>query len=271
MDKRLLNYKETLPIDYLDGRYFHLVLRDIPGVIQQPLILRVSHKGASIVSGPRIDPSQGIQYLRLIIEFVENVDAPQDQGRVMTRASSAMQLPTVTSQGKVVSRHSNLLIIDNPRKRIQRFEPLDDNAADGLINQELMRALNPTFAGYDYRELSIHPQKDDLIGLCVAYVIKFAYFHHHEGAVSFEGDYDIAQFGKAIVKQYGVVDDRNKDIEFGYHRYGYGYSPLGGAAPILGGALLGGIVGGAIAGGPGFAAGALTGGLAGGIAAAPYY
>jgi len=241
MDKQLLNYKKH-DIEYLDGRYFNIALRDVPNVIQQPLVIRASPSEISIVGGLALFKVQGIQYMRLIIEFLENVQpvqSPQIQSQLSPRrvqTASSVQIPQIPqmsnmnrssqAQSKVISRHSNLLIIDHIRKRIQRFEPLDNNAYDPFINSKLMKFLEPLYVGYTYNELSIHPQKDDKIGLCVAYVIKYAYFHYHEGSVSFEGNYDIYQFGKAVTKLYGVLDDRNKDIEFGYG-YGYGYNPYG--------------------------------------------
>ena len=308
MDTRLLNYKEISGVDHLDGRYFNIVLARVPGVIPQALTLRVSNNGVSVLGSAQIPRSQQTQYLRLIIEFVENQDnqVQNNQAQVSPRrvvpptpfpspenpqlnAGSPMIPPPIVFSpspspspvlqpsplavrspvdGTVVARHSNLLIIDNARRRIQRFEPLDDNDFDPLINAELMRILALQFPGYEYKELSVHPQKDNSIGLCVGYIIKYVYFHANGEPVSFEGNYDIYRFSKAIVKLYGELDARNADVEFG--RY-YGYNPIGGALPILGGAVAGGLIGSALAGGPGFAAGALTGGLVGGLAASPYY
>ena len=233
MDKQLLNYKKQ-DNEYLDGRYFNIALRDIPNVIQQPLVIRVNSTGAYVVGGLALIKVKGTQYMRIIIEFIENAQL-MSQGQMSPRQTqnnySTIQIPQIPQmsnmsgvpqvEAKIISKHSNLLIIDNINKRIQRFEPLDNNNYSPYINQALMKLLEPAYSGYTYNELSVHPQKDN-IKLCIAYVIKFVYFNHHEGVVSFEGNYDIYQFGKAIVKLYGLLDERNKDVEFGY---GYGYNP----------------------------------------------
>lgn len=278
MEKQLLKYKELAPIEYLDGRYFNLVLRNIPGVVAEPLILRISKTGINIIGGVGFSKNVPVQYLRLIIEFVQepemNVQTsgvpaslsnhpnmqtirltpltppspsppslPASGGQVSPRSGIKSQL-----EGRVLSRHSNLLIIDNNRKTISRFEPIIDNDLDSIINQKLMEVLNPSFASYTYKELDVHPQhRDRNIGLCVAYVIKFVLFHSAEGTVSFEGNYDIHLFADAVKRAHGVLPQGGADIEFGYYRgygYGYPYGPslglgVGLTAGLLGAGLIG--------------------------------
>ena len=293
MEKQLLKYKELAPIEYLDGRYFNLSLRNIPGVVAEPLILRISKSRIAVIGGVGFSKNVPVQYLRLIIEFVQEPEVssgipaslsnhpplqtirlspltpPSPQSSPSLPASGGQMSPRSgvkpQLEGRVLSRHSNLLIIDNNRKTISRFEPVTDNDLDSIINQKLMEVLNPSFASYIYKELDVHPQhRDRNIGLCVAYVIKYVLFHSAEGTVSFEGNYDIHLFADAVKRSYGLLPQAGADIEFGYYR---GYNP---ALPILGAGLIGIGALGLATGSPILGTAGLLGGTAL-LASAPYY
>lgn len=242
MDSRLLEYKRLIKLHYLDGRYFNLVFGNYPGLIRQPLIINQSIKDGIYHTYITEDTSFlsknsniGVQIARIIIE--------------------------VDNNNRLISRHSNGLIINHINKEIFRFDPINSN--NDRINIILMGELAKHYPGYKYEELDTHPQVNLFDGLCVSYVIKFVYFYLLGRPVVFEGDYDIYQFASVIMQLYGPLPKEGADIEFGP----YYHNP---AIPILGGAAIGGLAGGLIAGPPGLVGGALAGGAIGALAATPY-
>ena len=209
MDRALVNYKLLAPKEYLSGSYFNLVFDKEPGLIRQPLVIRISNQNVTVVSKDirfRVDPNIPVYVLRIIIELMG-------------------------SDGKLVSRHSNAIIIDSKERKIVKFEPLA-GVDTSKINQVLLSVLRPSFRGYQFIESSAHPQHiDSPIGLCVAYTIKFVYFCLLKEPIVFEGDYDIHQFSLVIQDLYGMIED--DDIEFGG---GFG------AGALLGGLALGTLI-----------------------------
>lgn len=203
MEYNLANYKNWVPREYLSGSYFNRVFEKEPGLIREPLILRVNGNSVGVHNADirfRRDAGIPVYLLRVIIEVV-------------------------TSNGKVGSRHSNVVIIDNQKNEIIRFEPLA-GVDSSAVNDTLVRVLKPLFKGYKYQESIAHPQRlDSSRGLCVAYSIYFAYFYLLGGPIVFEGEYNMHRFASALKTIYGdIMDD---DIEYGG---GFGIGLLGGLA-----------------------------------------
>src|SRR5437762_557609 len=164
--ERLLAYKNLAKKEYLDGRYFNLVFKDQPGLVRKPLVIRVTQGETRIVTpdlGFRMDPETEFYIIRVILEVGDN-------------------------EGRTLSRHSNVVIIDNILKRVLRFEPLSGISSPD-VNKVISATLRPFFKGYFYVESSAHPQTLDAAnGLCVAYIIKFTAFYLAREAVVFEGE-----------------------------------------------------------------------------------
>lgn len=204
MEPNLANYKQWLPREYISGSYFNRVFAKEPGLIQKPLILRVEGSSVSVRNSDisfKRDPQIPVHLLRVIIEVIAN--------------------------GKVGSRHSNVIIIDNQKKDIIRFEPLS-GLEGSAVNEAIVKVLGPVFHNYRYYESVAHPQRlDSSRGLCVAYSIYFAYFYLLQEPIVFEGEYNMHRFAMAIKHIYGEIND--SDVEYGPGG-GFGVGLLGGLA-----------------------------------------
>lgn len=224
---KLVDWREYEPTEscYLDGRYFNKVLGDYEGTVLEPLRIALANGGQQYnwaLADIKITNPQLPQLMRLIISTPE-------------------------------TKHSNLLVLDVMNKRLFRFEPYERNKM--LYYNQVNQILAVLFPEYELFELAT-PISEPAVnmdcmksGYCVAYIIKYAL--DYLGGNQYDPS-DIKRFAQAIQSEYGPLDERNPDIE-----YGDG-SPLLGAG--LGG-LVGLGIGGAIAG-PG---GALIGGLGGGV------
>ena len=204
-------------------------------MVTKPLIINIANAKplASNLTDIYLNPIQDVILLRVIIKLINN-------------------------DGSILSRHSNLLIIDNnPRDRtISRFEPLDNNVYDDYINAYLGNEFKSMMPNHRYLELNYHPQPVRNLGLCIAYVLKFAYYYLINQPIVFEGEDDILRFSMYVEQLYKNNLDRLKtrpDIE-------YGNRAIGGA---LFGGLAGGLIGGAVGGPVGAAAGFGLGALGG--------
>ena len=236
IDERLLEYKQKSPALYLDGRYFNLVVGKHPYVVTKPLIINIADGKplSSNLTDIYLNPTQDVILLRIIIQVVNN-------------------------DGSILSRHSNLLIIDNnPRDRtISKFEPLDNNVYSEYINAYLKNEFLGMMPHHRYVELNYHPQPARNMGLCIAYVLKFAYYYLLNQPIVFEGEDDILRFAMYVEQLYKRRLNRLKsrpDIEYGNR------AVAGGA---LFGGLTGGLIGGAVAGPVGAVAGFGLGALSG--------
>jgi hypothetical protein len=222
---------------YLDGRYFDLVFKDYLGKIKNPFMVNiyVDNNGqgtpyveSNLVQDKNLFVSNGksdVYILRLIVQVFATV------------FNSSVE--HMRADAKLVSRHSNLLVIDNRYKKIMRFEPTMGNVFDEQINSVLgadLKQLN-SFKGYEFMEIPEHPQtnvpgNDDL---CVAYVIKFAMKYIENLPIIFIGYNDMLAFAQEIVNTYGSLPQSGADVEF---HGGFGF---GGA--LLGGLAIGGLLG----------------------------
>lgn len=243
----LENYKSyNLPY-YLDGRYFNKVLKNeqYDSFIETPLIIQIKETKNNIESPiipiTNIEIFEDVLYpsiFRLIIEEIKN--------------------------NQIISRHSNLIIINHLNNHITRFEPIKSYKYNDIINNYLFNIFNRKYIIYlDKR----HPQNNN-DNYCNAYVLKYAYFYIKRLPIYFEknknseiicSDDDIQKFTHSVKYLYGPLDyniDGPPDIEFGLNPTQQGVL-IGG----LGGAALGGIVG----GGSGLILGGLLGASTGAL------
>jgi len=243
LDRKLLNYKQNAPPLYLDGRYFNIILGKYDAVSTRPIIVKMKTTGTETnMDRISIDINRPVVLFRVIVELYE-----QNNIRGVIRH-------------KIASRHSNLLIIDNINRTISRFEPLIENVYSPNINNALIDQFRYRLPQHQYEEIDAHPQPVNSNGLCVAYVLKYAFYLVMGQPVIFEGESDIIKFALYVNKLYSRMLRGKQDIEFGMN-------------PALGGAAFGGLTGAAIgglAGGPagaavGLGVGALGGAAIGGL------
>lgn len=230
LDPRLLEYKTKADPIYLDGRYFNVILGRSSEVSTKPIVIKIKHSGTtSNLEQVYVDITRPIMLFRVIIEVYEQINVrgvPKD---------------------RIYTRHSNLLIFDNTNNIITRFEPLVENIYNPNIDDVIIDHFSYGLPQHQYVNLDVHPQKPHNMGLCVAYVIKFAYFYLMRQPVEFDdNESDIIRFALYVDKLYSNRLVGKPDIEFGNN-------------PVLGGAALGGLSGGLIGGIAGGPAGALAG------------
>lgn len=199
----------------LSGKYFNLALGFFPGLVKEPLTLQVDGESVRYLKPLEFAIVGELQVLRVILETV--------------------------SGGKVVSRHSNVVILDYRNRLFTRFEPMV-NPADQQINLALGTLLKQTFGGrgITYTESDFHPQSThNGHNMCVAFTIKFAldYIRGAFGQSDFmEGSID--EFARALKTVYNLPKEvEDQDVEFGPRGFGGGFG-----AGLLGGALVGGLV-----------------------------
>ena len=223
----------------LDGRYFDLVLDEYEGLVRAPMHIYIA-AGENNTFESHIDMTES--RLQLNPAFPDLI-------RVIIE---------VSKDDNVVSRHSNLLIVDSMsnKQTVYRFEPLEAHAYKDAINQMLREYFVRVIPSYPFQEISYHPQsiKDARCknkGLCVAYVTLVALQLVYGGGVDYSVNYtDIRKFVSAVedMTNLNLSPDPTPDIEFG--PYDVPLATVAGAiigGPLLalgwGGALLGGAAG----------------------------
>lgn len=240
------------PACYLDGRYFNMIFGKYPGLVTQPLKVKVNDLGAV-----DIDFNLGLikagtdPLIRVIIE------APN-------------------------FRHSALLFIDNDKYQITYYDCLAPiNNRYFHIVSNAIKAILPGADSYAFAEktsninpTTIVPGCPNGAGMCAAYTVlkamkilaKKGYDSSMFPNLDLWSDVDIMIFADMVRSAFPVLSDVGVDIEFGF-------TPVQGA--VLGGVTglaLGGLVGGAGGALVGAGLGGLAGyGLAGGFNPAPVY
>ncbi len=222
----LLDYANFQLIEYLDGSYFNKVLmREFPGqVVKDPVTIRLDHAGLEDPTGT-ISP-----YIRM--------------ARELTQPCVVRLIIESVGDGRVLSRHSNLLIVQGDT--ISRFEPMEENSSliSPFIGQETgMRVL----------DIIEHPQ-DAESSHCVSYSLMYAYFFLHGRKPDFSRG--ILGFELAVKGMYSPpCNCQPPDIEFGLDKK---------TGTITGG-LIGGGAGLLVGGVPGLLIGAGGGALLGNV------
>ena len=176
----LLDYKKNMYPYSLDGRYFVKVLSNerYPSLVTTPLTISVDPLKMKVNSNSSAK-----------INIVSDNLYP-----------SLLRLILVLDNGsEEISKHSNLLILNNKNNTILRFDPMDHPYQD-IINKH----IKFLFPGYTFIMDPRHPQhKDSIDNYCVAYVIKYAYYYINKIPIEFDeshrddiicSDDDIEQF-----------------------------------------------------------------------------
>ena len=219
---------------YLDGRYFNIVFRSYPGLVAEPLKIFLYRDNGQL----KYDV------------MMRDVDLDN-------RFPGLLRVIINTPEG----RHSNLLILDYKRGIAFRYEP-DGNTYPyfDVVNSIIARFLNKygTFR-VENIDARAHLKRNPVCeggGLCMAYVIKFAYDYINDRQFD---QSNILRFASMVEQLYGPLPEMGKDIEYGL----FGNpNPNQGQNVLLG--TLGGAGIGALAFGPvGLVAGATTGALLG--------
>ena len=219
---------------YLDGRYFNRVLRFYPGLISEPLNIyifrRADGRGEYNVSMRDADLDNSFPgLLRVIIHTPEG-------------------------------RHSNLLILDYQRGVAFRYEPYGStyphfNLVNELITEYLFRYGNfHVVAIEEPAHLRKNPVCENRGGLCMMYVIKFAYDYVNGRQYD---QSNILRFASMVEQLYGPLPELGKDVEYGLFGNDNPNQGRNAAIGLVGGAALGGIVAGPT--------GLLLGGIGGGL------
>ena len=236
---------QELILEYLDGRYFEKVFSNYPGRFTKVynINLYVDETSGKVFADTDLfsdineDKSvamnpAGIYFARLVLNLFK------------TTAVDSMSFEQVINSGstQLVSRHSNVLVINDKSRKVLRFEPLAEMPYDDVVNEVITRRLRaiPRFSGYSYEEVDIHPQNPGSnIGICVAYAIKFVLNYIGNKRQVFGTEQDMLDFSRKIVETYGALDEENSDVEFGWGG-GFGGAGLGLGLGLLGGVALAG-------------------------------
>ena len=189
---------------YLDGRYFNLVFKNYPGLINSPLHIHLKYT--------------------------------QNNQKIKLSNTSFILIPHHTNIIRIIietnkTRHSGVLLIDTdlhcyyfdcnnyPEKRL--IMDLIKNSLHLHTLHEIDTNIQP--------EINPNCNKS---GFCVAYSIKFVYDHFNGNDFDFS---NILKFAKRIEEEYPPLNNTYPDIEYGI---------LGGVTGGLVGAGFGGLVGG---------------------------
>ena len=225
------NYKNEIQTSkcYLDGRYFNLFFANYPGLIPNPLYIRLDYQNNyvehKIILKDFKFRNHDINILRVIVETP-------------------------------YWRHSGVLLIDllNPNDIRGFYFDVNIKSQRGNVIFGLIKNMFnfPIELLRNDINIETNPQCEKS-GFCVAYNIKFLHDYLSDKEYDFT---DIRRFATAVEKLYGPLDSNNPDIEYGWPEG----TVTGGLVGFGSGALIGGLVGGPA----GLVAGGLTGGLIGG-------
>lgn len=274
---QLKDYKRYRYPKYLDGRYFNLVLRDYPGLVEAPLIFNIRGSDDQyVVTDNRKDLSwrpspEYLTLIRMVIEIDISAASPAVLSADFCLAPNSSLASSTPGErtlppgynfhmglGTLASRHSNLIVLDHNKKQVIRFDPLSSPPIPD-VNDHINTLLDSFFPEYDLVVSPISPQELSGDFYCNAYVTKAAYNVSIGADIdiaatpSMESKDDIEHFAEAVVYLYGPLAG-TPDLEFG---------PGGGLLGAVGGGLLGAGVGGALGGPAGAVGGAFLGGLGG--------
>lgn len=221
------NYTSYSPTKncYLDGRYFNKVFENYPGLVKNPLVIRLDQNGYSAHMHACHVPTDCNSLIRVVIETPETC-------------------------------HSSLLILDHETGIGYWFEAFTSPY------DEFIHAILGKYTGYkiyhlDDRAPNVRTPKCDASGFCTAYTIKYAYDYLNDQpsdlknirsfAARVEDEYPALRGDPDIA--YGWLDNpRTRNAIIGALGGGLGGSLLGGGTGALIGAGLGGLGGYALSG-----------------------
>lgn len=220
-------YEELNIPEYLDGRYFDLVMKSLDKYIlaPEPLFIRVVPSG----------------------EFYTNKDAFAD---LFTMTAEKMYVRIILQKddedGNPIMRHSQLLIVEGDT--VTHVEPnieLKDQKHAHRVSQKVVDDLFPDHA-VGYKSLVQSNGRPISGGYCTAFVLKYAYFDYLEEEVTDWSLEDIRKFSRAVELIYGPIIGGIPEIEFGHNDTDTVVGGLAGAGLGLAvGGPVGALVGGA--------------------------
>lgn len=248
------NYKSYEPStkDYLDGRYFNEVFKDVENVQKHPMLITFNRRHVDEEKTKFKEAGYGVTSL-------VNYDS-QSKDPVILRIVIRIQDVHLGAKTETLTTlHSNLLVIYPSERKIYRFEPLslldssDERAKDFLSYSSkvdsILQEQFPEFDGFEYAQIDLHPQEVDLggerpHGMCMAYVLYAATMLSLGRSVEFPSELDIKRFASAVETLVNkALTDQGKTL-FGKPDIEFGPGFLEGVAAVGAAALAGAVVGG---------------------------
>ena len=213
--KNLDGWEKIKPTNscYIPSNYFNLVFADYPGLLKNPLNIRIRQGRHGVRKYGHMEQNQ------------INTDYP-GLLRVNIEANNF--------------RHSNLLILDYENGIAHRFEPLGRNAPHF---QEVTDAIDDylnAFFDFDIEVINADfandkNEKCDNSGFCVAYVILYAYCYLNNKECDCK---DIRRFAAKIEQTYGKIPVNEQEVQYGNTDPSRGQKMAGASALGLGAGLL---------------------------------
>jgi len=229
----LFDYQQYPPSEscYLDGRYFNIVFGDYPGLIENPLYIRLNRENEMEIYLPHINIVPSEDYFGL--------------------------LRVIVTSDKI--RHSLVVVFDYENEKAYIYNPdVHHPELNNILIDNIVSYLSK-FLDYEYLEISAfeYIEKQQLkckkIGVCNALIIMYALYFIEGLEFTNKNVQDIRRFMSAVEANFDLPEGK-PDIE-----YLTDAQLLG----TLGGATGGAIIGGAIAGPVGAIGGLALGGLSG--------
>lgn len=205
----------------LDGAYFSRIFADYPGLLKNPLNIRIRAGRNGVRRYAHMEQNQ------------INRDYP-GLLRVNIQANNF--------------RHSNLLILDYENGIAHRFEPLGKNAPyfqevtdaiDDYLNAFFdfdLEVIDADFSKDLKCEMNERNEKCDNSGFCVAYIILYAYCYLNSR--DFSSCPDIRKFAAKIEQTYGKIPTNEQEVFYGRTDDNRTQKMIGGSALGLGAGLL---------------------------------
>ena len=199
---------DTIPC-YLDGRYFNIVLKDIPGVITTPMNIHLIH-----------DHKKHITAYQIYMELCNlDLSLPYHYIRVITTTHN--------------QRHSSLLILMTENQLAFLYDPTFRNPHLKTMVTAIKELLPSYLIQYipftDTHPYTINVEGCSKVGYCMAYVIKYVLDQN-----KYDTPNDIQEFSQFIIDTYGPLEGE-PDISYDL-------------SPVAQGAIFGGLTGAAVGG-----------------------
>lgn len=240
---------------YLDGRYFNKVFASYPGLLPNPLHVKIS-EGAIRFRGQE--------------ERKERVEINMKETNINTSYPGLLRLVITTPKTK----HTNLLILDYQNGIVHRFEPLGERGpyfdkVNDLVHSYLSQFFNldlevldvdlerflGNFGNNELNEKNTACERQGLkSGFCNAYVILYAYSWLN--GLEFNPR-NIKKFAHKIEQTYGPLPKEGAEIEYDDGPSRESKQIAGTALGGLGGLALAGPVGALAFGGLGLGIGSI--------------
>lgn len=239
----------------LDGRYFWKVLAPYSGLIKSDMYIRIN----DLNMGDRVSNAMGgdshknghdeIVISPIAFDYPELVSNMCASLKIIKLIVDISDDPS-DNNGSV---HSNLIVVDDDKKMIYRFEPMYEIRYTDRINKVLEDYFKGLLPEYKFEMLQEHPQLPitetcPRKGMCAAYTLKRAmmFILDIDQALNRDPAREeelILRFAEAIKEEYGELDRDfdDSDDEYGRGRSrgrgrggGWGGAFRGSALPFLG-------------------------------------